>query len=437
MSIGRILFPAYNILSSDIEAIEAEICLARADWNSDEVRHISIPFQRESSSHGTMVKFVRRIFKTLCVIILALSRIRNIEECREAPLSTNQLPRNKYQTVYLTSVKEAFPMLALLFLGKAPDQQDIDRAAVISHRGWSLCISSINSSDPGDLYSDFALLPGVPSRMGERKDWIMDAATGATWDCDHDLDTAGGKYEIVASETDQVYVKSFLPLSKAKHMIGTTTVSARKAFVVFTTFSCMERIDGPSAYIHLGFRYMQNLFWDRCLTSTCEHSFQTDIKIMVPPNVWVFKGLLGPLGTSGSKGLADILHQYKSKKPLASTEISTDMALTRPLQSSEVYEAVEASSNPSEQSLSSTSVTDQSLALWVAKAGRQIHISQSAKNKSVRWILLGNSQIYLGDSVLSTFTAFYLRHNECCVDCAISFIKKRSKGPLEHVGLIN
>ncbi|MCJ1388188.1 hypothetical protein MMC18_001033 [Xylographa bjoerkii] len=436
ISIGKILFPAYHVLSSDVEAVQDEVNLARADWDSDGVRQIIMPFEMESKSHEHMVKYVRIVFKRLCVIILALTRIRNVEDCRKAPLSTNMLPKTKYMVVCLTTVRESFSLLALLFLGKAPDQYDIDRAVVISHRGWSLCISSIRASDPGDLCTDLALVQGVPSRLGERKDWIMDAATGVTWDCDRDLGAACETYEVVASETEQVSVKSFLPLSTAKHMIGTTTVSTRKCFVVFTTFSCMESVDGPSAYIRMGFRYMQDLFWDTCSTSSCEHSFRANDQITVQSNVWVFKGLLGSLGTQGSEGLAAKIVRYKSDKSGVSGEVANNVVPAISLQPVEVSESVEATSGPSEQSLSSTSTVDQRLQVLIAEGKRHVHISQSAKNKAVRWILLGNFRSFLGDRAFPTFATFYLRHSECCVDCAISFVKERGRGVFEHVGLI-
>ena len=436
MNIGRILFPAYGILSSDVEVIEDEVCLARADWDSDDVRQITMPFRMESRSHQRMAKYVRVIFRRLCVIILALTRIRNIEDCGKAPLSTNMLPKTEMKTVRFTTVKEAFALLALLFLGKAPDQHDIDRAVVISHRGWSLCISSIRASDPGGLCTDLALVQGVPSRLGERKDWIMDATTGITCDRDPDFYAACGAYEIVASETEQVSVQSFLPLSTAKHMIGASTISARKCFIIFNTFSCMESVDGPSAYIRMGFRYMQDFFWDSCLTPSCEHSFQANNQIILPPNVWVFKGLLDSLGFRLSDGLSGKLYRYKSGRTGASGEGSQSVAPASLPQSNEVSGSMEAASNSSEQPLSSTPTVDQRLLDLIAEGRRHVHVSQSAKNKAVRWILLGNFRTFQTNQTLPTFTAFYLRHDECCVDCAISFVKERDRGVFEHVGLI-
>ena len=75
ISIGRILFPAYDILFSEVEAIKDEVCLAQAGWDSEGVRQITMPFEMESKTHEHMIKYVRMIFKQLCVIILALSRI--------------------------------------------------------------------------------------------------------------------------------------------------------------------------------------------------------------------------------------------------------------------------------------------------------------------------------------------------------------------------
>ncbi|MCJ1281532.1 hypothetical protein MMC26_000852 [Xylographa opegraphella] len=436
ISIGKILFPAYFILSSEVEAIMDEVCLARAEWDLESVRQITVPFEMESKTHEHMVKYLRITFKRLCVIILAMTRIGNVEDCRKAPLSTNMLPMAEFRTVRLTTVKEAFALLALLFLGKAPDQTDFDRAVVISHRGWSLCIGSIRASDPGDVFTDLALIQGVPSRLGERKDWIMDAGNNVTWDSDLELGAVCEAHKIVASETEQVSVKSFLPLSTSKHMIGTTTVSGRKAFVVFNIFSCMERVDGPSAYIREGFRYMQDLFWEACLVPACEHSFQANDQITVPPAVWVFKGLLGHLGSDRSDGLAGKLYRHKSCKPGASGTGPREVAPAKLPQPNEAPESAAATSRPSEQPLSSRSTVDRGLLDFIAEGRRQVHISQSAKNSAVRWILLGNFRTFHRGHTLSVFAAFYLRHDACCVDCAIAFVKERGREGFEHVGLI-
>ncbi|MCJ1396837.1 hypothetical protein MMC11_000027 [Xylographa trunciseda] len=434
MSISRILFPTYDILSSEVEAIHDEVCLARADWASDSVRQITMLFEMDTKSHERMVKYVRIIFKKLCVIILALARIRNIEDCREAPLSTNALPLAEIEIVRLTTVKEAFALLALIFLGKPPDPYDMNLAVVISHRGWSLCISSIRASDPGDLYPDLALVQGVPSRLGERKDWIMDAATGVTWDCDRDLGAACEAYDVVASENDQVSVKSFLPLWAVKHMIGAKTVSARKSFVVSNTFSCTKSADGPSAYVRMGFRYMQDFFWDTCAMPSCEHSFQGTDQVAVPPNVWVFKGLLGSFDTYGSERLAAKLFQYISNNPGPFGPVPEDVGPAGLPQLTEVTGSVEATST--EQSSSSTPTVDNGLSAWIAERSQQIYISQSAKNKAVRWILLANFRPLLVGRVHSTFAAVYLRHDGCCMDCAISFVREHDRGVFEHVALI-
>ena len=181
---------------------------------------------------------------------------------------------------------------------------------------------------------------------------------------------------------------------------------------------------------------MQDLLWNSSSVPACEHSSQAIDQITVPPDVWVSKGLLGSLGSELSDGLAGKLYRHKSSGLGVSREVSTVIAPARLLQPVEVSGSAETAPSPSGQPLPSTSTVDQRLLDLIADGGRHVHVSQSAKNTAVRWILLGNFLTFQRGRTLPTFAAYYLRHDRCCVDCAISFVKKRRQGVFEHVGLI-
>lgn len=440
ITIGKIMFPAYNVSLEIVEGLADQNCLARADWFTDEVRDVVLALFHVPTAYDMIVKYLRPVVKKLCHIALALSTVRNIHECREVPLSTKSLPKETYQVVGLLDVERAFETLAHLFRGYSryaepvDHRADIKRAVVISHRGWSLCISSIGAADPGMLYSELAIVRGVPTREGNRKEWIQDHTTGITWDSViGDDDT----YKVVASEGDRVSLESFWPISDSKYSIGTTSQS----FLVFKTLTCYDRKRETSAYLRVGFRYMQGLYWRFSHVQPCEHVSQPWDVVTLPHRTWVFRGLLATFGEAfhppGPWALGTSTGAQATPSSGQAFQSDSNANVYDPQRSDDANTHVGNSPNIA----SGSRITDQSESakpdVRVQYEDRGVHISLSANNSAVRWILLANVQRFVGASKPPNFAACYVRNPECCVECAVRFIKEGRRGMNdEHVALI-
>jgi len=447
ITIGRIMFPAYDVSLQTVEALADQICLARVDWYTDEVRTVVLGLYHVPISYDVIVKYLRPVVKKICHIILALSTVRNIQDCREVPLSTESLPKENYQVVGIVNVEQAFNTLAYLFLGYSKYSEgndhrgDIKRAVIVSHRGWSLCISSIGAPDPGMLYSEVAIVRGVPTREGHRKEWIQDHTSGITWDSTMKGDDDA--YRVVASEGDRVSLESFWPISESKYSIGTTTHS----FLVFKTLTCYDRKRETSAYLRVGFRYMQSLYWKFSHVQPCEHVSQVRDVIVVPHRAWIFQGLLSTFGEAlhpegpWALGASASHHETSSGGQTFKLDDHTDVhEVRRPPQIEAAIEAdtqVENSLDTAPES-QQTDQPESTMTIIPSQSGeRGVHLSLSAGNSAVRWILLALAQKWVDASKPPNFAACYLRNPECCVECAIRFIKERRSGfSNEHVALI-
>lgn len=447
ITIGRILFPVYDISLETVEALPDQVCLARADWSTDHVRNIVLALYITLDPYHMVLKYLRPLFKRICHIILALSSVRNVHDCREVPLSTRSLPKENYQVVGLLSVEQAFDTLAHLFMGYSKYSEDNDlrgnikRAVVVSHRGWSLCISSIGAPDPGMLHSEVAIVRGVPTREGNRKEWIQDHTSGITWDSV--TDGVADAYRVVASEGDRVSLESFWPISESKYSIGTTSQS----FLVFKTLTCYDRKRETSAYLRVGLRYMQSLYWKFSHVQPCEHVSQVRDIIVVPHRTWVFQGLLSTFGEAlhpeGPWALGDSAghHGTSSGGQTFKLDDHTDAhEVRRPLRIEAAIEADTQTENSPDTAPESqpTDQPESTMTIIPSHSGeRGVHLSLSAGNSAVRWILLALAQKWVDASKPPNFAACYLRNPECCVECAIRFIKERRSGfSNEHVALI-
>lgn len=321
-------------------------------------------------------KMSSKATRTLSHLLFAISMVNNLEECRRVPLNIRGL--RKGSTLYSKkgplSVRTAFDTLANLLLDKWPEQRNLDQAAVISSWGWSLCISSILHKDAGELRPDLSIKQGVPSRNKERKEWIMDHTIGIVWV--HDLGDEI-RYKIVARAGDPFHVQSFLKHSSTSYLIGTT----EPAFQVYTKLICYND-PKITAFFRCGLRYMQELYWCTHTVPQCDHNplmYSRD----VPRGCVVFTGLM--------EGAASM--------PFAQA-VSTAIA-------------------PSTDSTSCT-----------------IHISLSADNTSVRWILLAQIQEFIRADDRKVFDACYVMNRDCCLDCAIKYIQDRHQDPCSTVALI-
>lgn len=372
LTAGRILFSFENISQSRLDQLEDVKAPPSVPGESS---HSEWTSTQLGAPINNQAKISSKAAKALNHLLFAISMISNLEECRWVPLNLSGLrKRAVYSNTGPMAVRTAFDTLACLLLEQPPEQHQLDQAAVISAWGWSLCISCILHKDPGDLRPDLTIKQGVPSRNKERKEWIMDHTAGIMWV--NDLGDATG-YEIVARTGDPFHVESFLKHSSTSYLIGST----EPAFLVYTKLTCY---DDPkiAAYFRLGFRYMQDLYWYTYRVPHCEHN-PSMYSREVPSGCVVVTGLMeGAVSTS------------------LATAASTAIA-------------------PSTDSASCT-----------------IHISMSAGNISVRWILLAQIRSYMRETDEKVFDACYLRNRDCCLDCAIKYIRERHQDLYSMVALI-
>lgn len=370
---GQILFAQHEISSTQIDALRDEDSLLFADWFADDLIPIISKFDKDGAFKNVQPKKFYRWMRIYCHIILALSMVSNLEHCESVPLSVSALSKVTAR-IGIVTVQEAFQTIGILLLGGDERLQLLNYAAVVSCWGWSLCISSIVASDPSSLFPDLTIIRGVPSRNGERKEWIVDQEPGVFFDCGI-LSNEDTGYSITARHGDRCELKSFIEGFTITHLIGETET----AFKVIKEFTC--HVDNVSAYLQLGFRYMQHLYWRSCHLPSCEHAGASDT-FAVPPQVWVFKGMLE-------------LIPPDSFGPWKSAVREGDAAC------------------------------------------RSIHVSLSSDNIALRWILLAHIQRYLQVPAVPQFSASYLKSNDCCIECAINYIRSGQPSEHEDIGLFN
>ena len=364
LTAARVLFPIYEISESGLAKIEYVQARARIEWYSDK-------FHPESfePSDGLVTMNLHRS-RPLFDLLLAVSRINNLNECRLVPLNMHGMkkPRTKPSRednyMMTMTMKQAFDILANLLLDHFPKPEDLDRTVIISCMGWSLCLGSILYKDPGDLNTDLTIKQGVPARYKERKEWVMDHSFGRSWT--DDLDVKDAAYSVVATPGDTSQIGSFLKSSSIKYLISTND----SAFQVYTIFTCYN-LPQVVAYIRIGLRYMQDIYWEVATVPQCDHGPEMERDLEVPAGCVVFRGLLDVSA-----------HEFG------------------------VLSEINKSSGgiPTED------------------AAGKVHISMSAGNISARWILLANLHMRLRD--------YYhfrgcIKTQDTCIDCAIKYVQEQ------------
>ncbi|MCJ1417116.1 hypothetical protein MMC32_003455 [Xylographa parallela] len=296
----------------------------------------------DTKNDGQVTDMPPKSQKRLTHLVFALAMLNNLDECGEVPLKVYGLPKYRHSGRSVLTAQEAFNTLATLLLDRVPEEQELDRAAVVSCWGWSLCISSILIEDPGEIRADLAIKRGVPARNKERKEWIMDHPSGLLWN--HSMDDKENlDYEAVARPGDRdVQIRSFMDYSNVKYLVGTTDTS----FQVYTVFTC-GHVPNSDAYA----------------------TPNTDSPYMDKPAT--------PTTAENQVSTTDT-HNSEAAQNVAKPNLTTDP--------------------------------------W-------IHVSLSANNVAVRWMLLAKVQKLLRDGPEKLFEACFLKNRHCCIDCALQYIR--------------
>ena len=214
----------------------------------------------------------------LCLLILGLSAVGNLDECAQWPLGS-------LENVFNSSLGEEttgwngtdfiplfhdgwYDILSQMMFGSKVT--DLSDTCLISNWGWSLYMSSFGDVDtksiiPGSL----TVKPGVPSREGERRTKVLDGP------CDLSVvqnikENEIGE-DIIAKPSSQMHV------IRQNDMIGTR----EDHFIVTVRFSDKD------IYLTTGYREMHRVRWNSCLSTRCKHGSYRAQELPLPlATVW-------------------------------------------------------------------------------------------------------------------------------------------------------
>ncbi|MCJ1228102.1 hypothetical protein MMC12_004763 [Toensbergia leucococca] len=384
LNVGKYLFAKSGHALDELDLNAEHTCLARSSWQTHELPAILEQYVLGQNMSMVMLK---ALVLRLAYVVLVISMVTNLESCEGLPLDLFALTKSQYEVFHLPDACEAFSTMARLLLGRSPDIDiaELGNVAVVSAWGWSLCVNAITATDPSQIKPGIVVILGVPMRYGERKRWILDGAAGYggygarnAASLSHKLET---DYVAVARPGDQVTVESWTRPKKTKFYIEVSEI----AFQAAKHFEC-ERIinEGRTEYgILLGFRGMQDLFWQVGHIPACEHSAQLGQGVTVPGDTWVFQGFTRP----------DKL----------------------------VYE------------FSQEGVNKVTPAAWAECQEGAVHAGLVAGDSSARWVLLQRMFNHWGHVDLEPARVL-LRGEDCCFDCAVRIAKSRRRG--HNVGLV-
>ncbi|MCJ1388187.1 hypothetical protein MMC18_001032 [Xylographa bjoerkii] len=423
--VGKMLFPGFEISSSSLHDQDA-----RKGHSNDEIR--GIPHDGFWGSND--VKF--RTMRALQGTIFALSAVDNLKDCEMVPLNINS--SSKYDDYRCLTMSNSFMTLASLLSDETLETGDLTKAGVISGRGWSLCMSSIVSSDPESLRPGLTILQGVPSREGERRECIRDSQDYSYSDS---LVEPHSGCTIVAGPGSTSHISCYVKGSETAYHIGMDD----RSFWVHKTFACLE--DTPQrrdiATIRAGFRLLQVFYWATCPLPECNHSVETENELTLTPQTYVFAGLCEQITKSSLKfrkalritGAADFVTNTEGTEQVdapGTVEISSDEDSSTDNDSSLDDHSTSSGQRDSndEQHLGLARVQPSSAAGPLKTHTPSVYISLSSNNLALRWILLSNLRN------MSCFDAVYLKHSKCCIPCSIAFIQSRTSGKIQRVALI-
>ena len=348
-------------------------------------------------------------------IIYSLSLIANLDECLEVPLSLDEA-YNGIKTQYGPKdfdckPNQIFGILSHLLLGYF--DRNIESAAVLSSWGWSLCTSSVTARGFGPLRTEVAFVRGVPSRQGERRYGIIDTPILKNTVMNN------SEYAIVGRPGEHAPIQAFSNAIEIKHMIGTFD----NAFTVSTSIMIIDRKTDRLFYrANFGFRMMQDLYWNTWQLPSCDCGtlFHPGDKILIPSRAWVFQGFPESLSY-----------------PEVGAEDPWELIESPPAVSHRIYERVMRAGQTPEEVQAAREARNQRLQERDPEC--RVHIGLTAGNDHLRWLLLASSSAYRPKAKMPYFNQWFLRKDDCCVDCAVKYIKEHIKGDnrrFAHAGLI-
>lgn len=388
LRVANLVFPGYEEGFEDVvnDAHNYDHLL-RPDWVVEGLppafkRYIEQPKHPEAQSAAKTT--LKTLSHLLAHMILVLAMTENVEKYPALSLDFQVLKKERWMPFRLPNAIDAFESLTTLLAGRnSPHNSgDVGQASVISCWGWCVCLGSVIGDDPSSLFPSLAVLQGVPRREGERKRLIVDGHTtvvhGAKRKC------IEGQYDISASPGDSIALESWTRPGKTRYFVGAT----EDAFEVAKVYTCNSVTDpAASQNTTIGFRGMQEVYWDMVHLPACEHPVRSGQTTTLPSATWAFHGFGPPDLRLGSPNRAAIEH-------MMCLSGSTHVALT-------------AGNIP---------------ARYVMSAGQKFipHDPEDPTGEKA-----ARANIY---------SAQYLRNPDCCLECAIKQVAYYRRG--RHVGLI-
>ncbi|KAI9796102.1 MAG: hypothetical protein M1833_006524 [Piccolia ochrophora] len=191
-------------------------------------------------------------------VLLAYTQIENLEKCKELPL-TPQLD--------LGIASDSFQVISRLLLGCALEEylHILQRASLISWCGWSLYVGTFGLPNPTQVSAGgMFVVPGVPSRGGERKRFIVDGPSTSS--------PVGFRASVPPSSITSrpvVHYNAYVRDAKLRLLVGTFKDSFEVTVRILTTG---EGGDQDVRRWDTGLRTMQDVCALLHVLGECEHA---------------------------------------------------------------------------------------------------------------------------------------------------------------------
>jgi hypothetical protein len=244
---------------------QREIRLAVAflfDTNAEELQNTS------HAVDGALQRRADVSWPSVLGLVYAFARVQNRGNCDLLPLSGQQFERIgtaehglSYERGFRGPVPDpvlCFKLLCRMLLGARYTDEYVSKAFLVSDRGWSVFLSSLEANDPEDLDCGVIYIkPGVPARDGVRKARLIDGMT------DFAIDSTETVF--FTKEPEEI---AFWPGVWSAKLVGTAIGYDDDAFAVMQSYDWAHDSHGCRKW-RLGFGEKQALCMDFWILKKC------------------------------------------------------------------------------------------------------------------------------------------------------------------------
>lgn len=320
-TIGKVLFDGISMSYEAVRGLADHKDLRRFDWNEEALPlQVLAALQKYAdatalhSHYGEQFDFrfkgpyyavegaeiptaphphLYYLVYTLCEVILALGCIGNLDDALHMPLEvvdgrsghSRYHGRGNYE-LRLPSVSQAWRLLVTLLCSQnSVELARIDQTSVASSSGWTLILSTLQSRSPCHVKPYITVHRGVPARYQERRNWVADAVASGEMIC-YDDTTGFCRTEHVAGERMQQRSKTRAVFQQPKIGVSNSAFEVLQIIEV----AADDSGDVPSAHIQIGYRELQEVFWNAIVLPPCQHGDSPDRDIIIAPDCAAFSG---------------------------------------------------------------------------------------------------------------------------------------------------